>query len=347
MGNCGVGFAPARPDAPRLAHRAAWRASRTSPAPRWPRACPGTGRRSPSTSTRSTAGRGPLDVGAQVPHAAAARVRHGRARRRPDERATGRGDRPDGRAGREAIRAGAARLRHPSRTSAAPHEHGLTSRHADRRRRRAARHRRGPRPGRHGRLPAGLRRLPVRRRRPRRTRDRADRRLAPSSAGPCRSRCSQNDDRLTGSASCSAPSRAGSRPAPTSRPRSRRAPSACCSGLTPRPTRSCCRPAYHAVADLPARPSRSPRELRAPEVRERSCAEEHAAATEHLRGFPRLIHRAGTACTRSATRPTTSRRPSQRRRRWPGEGRGPLEVLYDLLTGRRRGRRRRCCTCRS
>ena len=57
VGNCGVGFAPGASRRPRPAHRADGRASRTSRARCCTRGSRGTGSRSPSSWTRSTAGR--------------------------------------------------------------------------------------------------------------------------------------------------------------------------------------------------------------------------------------------------------------------------------------------------
>ena len=70
MGNCGVGFAPVRPGQRGLAHRAHG-GRRGHPRHRArPRASPGAGRPSPSTSTCSTRMPRAVDVGTQVPHGA-------------------------------------------------------------------------------------------------------------------------------------------------------------------------------------------------------------------------------------------------------------------------------------
>ena len=83
MGNCGVGFAPARARPPRLADRPA-RGRRGHPRHRAGRGPDrGTGRPSPSTSTRSTRTPYTVDVGAHVPARRAAHLRDGRAGRRP------------------------------------------------------------------------------------------------------------------------------------------------------------------------------------------------------------------------------------------------------------------------
>ena len=60
------GATPAR----RSGSSSSWRASRTSPAPPWPRACPGTGRPSPSTSTCSSRRHFAIDIGTQIAHGA-------------------------------------------------------------------------------------------------------------------------------------------------------------------------------------------------------------------------------------------------------------------------------------
>jgi len=68
MGNCGVGFAPAQPD------RHDWliglmEGVEDIPGPRWPRGSSGSGRRSPSTSTRWSGGAGRSTSGRRSPTA--------------------------------------------------------------------------------------------------------------------------------------------------------------------------------------------------------------------------------------------------------------------------------------
>ena len=143
MGNCGVGFAPVGPagesflinlmegveDIPGTGARRGHRLGRGSP--------------SPSTSTRSTAVPRAIDVGAQVPHAAAARLRDGRAGRRPRERSHAGRDRRDGPDRRRGHRGRRARLHDLAHHQPPGRRRPLHPEPAPRRRR-ADRHRRRP-----------------------------------------------------------------------------------------------------------------------------------------------------------------------------------------------------------
>ena len=69
MGNCGVGFAPCRPERPRHADQADGGRRGHPRARHGERACRGTGRASPTISTRWPQRRCDIDFAAQVPHA--------------------------------------------------------------------------------------------------------------------------------------------------------------------------------------------------------------------------------------------------------------------------------------
>ena len=327
MGNCGVGFAPARPDQPRLAHRPHGRrrghprrrARRGHPlglgdvprVPRRPRRQPlRDRRRHPGAARRRARLR---DGGARR----AQRARHAR-RHRGDGR-----DRPGGHRGRRARRVDVANHRSPR------HRRRARARHV-RRRGRAVRARAGARRGRcrcvRARTGGRARRGPRRRRSrdgldaPTRGRDRppGDVRADPARPGP---RPVAADARPRSSRTTTA--------APPSGPRSRAARSACCSASqTFHPLRD--RPSYQAIDGLPL--DEKVARLRDPAVR--AAHPGGVAATLRRHGVHRSrarpdVHDGRPARLRAATR---REHRGARRARGPGPDRSPLRPAARTTT---------------
>ena len=320
IGNCGVGFAPVRPaDHDRLIEL--MEGVEDIPGAVLHEGLAWTWQSFPEFLDALDGRPFDVDVAVQVPHGAlrlhvmgerGARPR-GRDRRR--HRRRWRGSR------REAIEAGALGFT-TSRTLNHRTSTGRVHADAHRRGRRAGRHRRGDRPHRPGRA-AGRLRL---RRRRRRVRDlpahgRARR------AGRCRSRSLQVARRRRGAASSSCSRDANADGVADDAARSRRVPVGLLLGLqctlhplltnprVPRDRRRCRSPSGVAIMADPAfKRARARR------------------PTPRRRADGRLLRARSTACSSSATRPTTS--PTRRRASPPApsaRAATPLDLAYDLL----------------